>query len=145
MAKSKKKRKEKEEADDLDIQDFSLPILDDEEEDFWEGLEGDLAAGQKKAVELLVNPRGLAKYTLTELSGGEVKALATLKAISELIPDPILINFIRNYVIFKRAHKRKGVKELIAIAGGRAWRILQNISLSRIKRRQETFEGEGEW
>ncbi len=143
MAKSKKKRKEKE-ADDLDIQDFSLPILDDEEEDFWEGLEGDLVAGQKKAVELLVNPRGLAKYTLTELSGGEVKALATLKAISELIPDPILINFIRNYVIFKRAHKRKGVKELIAIAGGRAWRILQNISLSRMRKVHTTSESD-EW
>ncbi len=142
MAKSKKKRKEKEEADDLDIQDFSLPVLDDEEEDFWEGLEGDLAAGQKKAVELLVNPRGLAKYTLTELSGGEVKALATLKAISELIPDPILVNFIKNYVVLKRAHKRKGVKELIAIAGGRAWRILQNINLSRLRRVHETTEEE---
>ncbi len=144
MAKKKKKSKEKEELEDLDLQDFSLPSLDDEDEDFWEGLEGDLTAAQKKAVELLVNPKGLAKYTLTELSGSEVKALATLKAISELIPDPVLINFIRNYVIFKRAHKRKGVKELIAIAGGRAWRILQNINLSRLRRVHETSETE-EW
>jgi len=138
-------RKKKEETENLDIsvEDFNI-FNDAEEGDFWEGLEGDLTAGQKKAIELLVNPRGLAKYTLTELSSGEVKSLATLKAISELIPDPILVNFIRNYVIFKRAHKRKGVKELIAIAGGRAWRILQNINLSRLRRVHETTETE-EW
>lgn len=138
----KKKKKEIEDMD-LPVEDFNV-FSDEEESDFWEGMEGDLTAGQKKAIELLVNPRGLARYTLTELSGGEVKALATLKAISELIPDPILVNFINNYVVFKRAHKRKGVKELIAIAGGRAWRILQNISLSRLRRVHETSENE-EW
>ncbi|NPA97989.1 MAG: hypothetical protein GXO43_01285, partial [Crenarchaeota archaeon] len=132
-----------EEIDDLAEMDLYTPSLE-EDDDFWEGMEGDLTAAQKKAVELLVNPRGLARYTLTELSSGEVKALATLKAISELIPDPILVNFIKNYVILKRAHKRKGVRELIAIAGGRAWRILQNISLSRMRKVHTTSEGE-EW
>ncbi len=141
--KSKKARKEEIEDLDISVEDFNI-FNDEEEGDFWEGLEGDLTAGQKKAIELLVNPRGLAKYTLTELSGGEIKALATLKAISELIPDPILVNFIKNYVVFRRAHKRKGVKELIAIAGGRAWRILQNINLSRLRRVHETTETE-EW
>jgi len=143
MARSKKKKKEEEEIDDLAEMDLYTPSLE-EDDDFWEGMEGDLTAAQKKAVELLVNPRGLARYTLTELSSGEVKALATLKAISELIPDPILVNFIKNYVILKRAHKRKGVRELIAIAGGRAWRILQNISLSRMRKVHTTSEGE-EW
>ena len=141
MARFKKKKKE--EIDDLAEMDLYTPSLE-EDDDFWEGMEGDLTAAQKKAVELLVNPRGLARYTLTELSSGEVKALATLKAISELIPDPILVNFIKNYVILKRAHKRKGVRELIAIAGGRAWRILQNISLSRMRKVHTTSEGE-EW
>ena len=138
-----KKRKKEKEPIDLSLGEMDdLPYEEEEEEDFWEGMEGDLTAAQKKAVELIVNPRGLAKYTLTDLSGGEIRALATLKAISELIPDPILVNFIRNYVVFKRAHKRKGVKELIAIAGGRAWKILQNISLSRLRRIHETTESE---
>jgi len=141
MAKKKTKKKEQD-IDDLPEMDFYTPEFEEEDDDFWEGMEGDLTAAQKKAVELLVNPRGLARFTLTELSGGEVKALATLSAISELIPDPILVNFIKKYVILKRAHKRKGVKELIAIAGGRAWRILQNINLSRLRRVHETSETE---
>ena len=143
MAKKKNKKKEQD-IDDLPEMDFHTFDFEEEDDDFWEGMEGDLTAGQKKAIELLVNPKGLAKYTLTELSGGEVRALATLSAISELIPDPILVKFIKKYVIFKRAYKRKGVRELIAIAGGRAWRILQNINLSRLKRVHETSESE-EW
>lgn len=114
------------------------------EDDFWEGMEGDLVAGQKKAIELLVRPKGPAKYTLSELSGAEVKALSILKAVSELIPDPILVNFIDNYVVMKRSHKRKGAKEIIAIAGGRAWKILQNISLSRMRKVHTTSESD-EW
>ena len=139
----RKRKKEKEPIDLSEPEMDDLPY-EEEEEDFWEGLESDITAAQKKAVEMLVNPRGLAKYTLTDLSGGEIKALATLKAISEIIPDPILVNFIRNYVILKRSKRRKGVSELIAIVGGRAWRILQNISLSRLRRVHETSEGE-EW
>ncbi len=133
---AKKKREEREPDDILEEPVF----LDDEgdEDDFWEGLGDDIVAGQKKAIELLARPRGITKYTLSDLSGGEIRALATLKAIAEIIPDPILIHFIRNYVILKRSHGRKGVKELIAIAGGRAWRILQNVSLSRLRRVRET-------
>jgi len=124
--------------------DRDLLSLYDEDDGFWEGLEGDITAAQKKAVELIAIPRGRALYTLTELSSGEVKALASLKTLGELIPDPILVGFVRNYALMKRAAKRKGVKELIAIVGGRAWRILQNINLSRLRRVHETSET-GEW
>ncbi|MEM4847005.1 MAG: hypothetical protein QW794_04525 [Thermosphaera sp.] len=134
---AKKKREER--SDEILEEE---PFLDDEEDDegFWEGIGDDITAAQKKAIELLARPRGITKYTLTDLSGGEVRALSMLKAIAEVIPDPILVNFIRNYVVLKRSQARKGVKELIAVAGGRAWRILQNVSLSRLRRIHETEE-----
>ena len=58
-------------------------------------------------------------------------------ALAKAIPDPFLLNFIKYYLLTKRAVKRQGVKELIAIAGGRAWKILQNIQLSRLRRIHE--------
>ncbi|MEM3937345.1 MAG: hypothetical protein QW373_01990 [Desulfurococcaceae archaeon] len=130
-----KKKREEEEPDDILGVDFEPE--EDEDEEFWEGLGDDITAAQKKAIELLARPRGMTKYTLSDLSSGEVKALSMLKALAEVIPDPILINYIRNYVVLKRSQARKGVKELIAVAGGRAWRILQNVSLSRLRRIHE--------
>ncbi|GEM_PF-1961503 len=145
MAKKKRKRKEED-------KDLHEPILyddpfeeEDEETEFWEGLEGDIVAAQKKAVELFATPRGMAKFTLTDFgSGGEAKTIAMLKSIAEIVPDPVLRKFVDNYVVMKRAIHRRGVKDIIAVVGGRAWRILQNINLSRIRKVQETKETE-EW
>jgi len=144
MSKPKKRKQDAgENVDDFDTR-LEHYLDEDETEDFWESLEGDIAGAQKKAVELLVNPKGIAKYTLSDLTNSEIRSLATLKAISELIPDPILVNFIRNYVVMKRSRNRRGVKELIAIVGGRAWRILQSVSLSRLRKVQEYSETGGE-
>ena len=122
-----KKRREKEiQLDPLD------DILDDELD--FDELEGDIDASRKVAVKYFINPKGRALFTLSELSSGEAKTLALLKTIADTIPDPILIRYVRNYVLMKRAIRRKGVKDIIAIVGGKAWRLLQNISLTRQRR-----------
>lgn len=113
-----------------------LPELldDDDLEDFWEGMESDISAAQKKAIEILAKPKGRALLTLSDLSDGEIKAIAVLRAIAESIPDPFLISFVENYLALKRSRKREGVKEIVSIVGGRAWKLLQNIHLPRIRR-----------
>jgi len=113
--------------------DFDIEI--DEDFDFKE--DKDLFGAQRIAVKMLAMPKGKAIITLSELSDREIRTLAMLKTIADTIPDPTLKRFIYNYLILKRAKKRSGVKEILSIVAGKAWRILQNVQLSRIRKVEE--------
>ncbi len=78
-------------------------------------------------------PRGRAKVTLCDLSGGEIRAIAALRAIASIIPDPVMLAYVDNYLVLKRSQKRQGVKEILAIVGARGLRVLQAIRLGRTR------------
>jgi hypothetical protein len=126
-------KKPKHEAAEEDPLVFDVDI--DEEFDFGE--DKDLFGAQRIAVKMLTMPRGKAVITLSELSEKEIRTIAMLKTIADTIPDPTLKRFIYNYLLLKRAKKRHGVKEVLSIVAGKAWRILQNVQLSRIRKVEE--------
>jgi hypothetical protein len=104
------------------------------EEDFdWESIEDEITGAHKAAIQLLANPKGRAKLTLTDLSSNEVKAIAALRAVTTMVPDPVMLSFIDNYLVLKRSQKRQGVKEILAIVGAKGLRVLQAIRLGRTK------------
>jgi hypothetical protein len=126
-------RRRRERVEEEDPLDFDIEI--DEDFDFEE--DKDLFGAQRIAVKMLAMPKGKAVITLSELSDKEIRTLAMLKTIADTIPDPTLKRFIYNYLILKRAKKRSGVKEILSIVAGKAWRILQNVQLSRVKKVEE--------
>ena len=118
---AKKKRK-----DDVDPLSF--------EEDFdWESMDDEITGAHKAAIQLLASPRGRAKLTLSDLSGSEVRAIATLRAIASMVPDPVMLSFVDNYLVLKRSQRRQGVKEILAIVGAKGFRVLQAIRLGRTR------------
>ncbi|MEB2836108.1 MAG: hypothetical protein GSR80_000124 [Desulfurococcales archaeon] len=107
------------------------------EEDFeWEGFEDEITGAHKAAIQLLAAPKGRAKLTLSDLRGGEIRAIAALRAIASMVPDPVMLSFVDNYLILKRSQKRQGVKEILAIVGAKGLRILQAVNLRRTKTRE---------
>lgn len=111
-----------------------------EEEFDWEGLEDEITGAHKAAIQLLASPKGRAKLTLSDLSGGEIRAIAALRAIAAMIPDPVMLAFVDNYLVLKRSQKRQGVKEILAIVGAKGLRILQAVRLGRTRTvREEEF------
>ena len=107
------------------------------EEDFdWEAFEDEVTGAHKAAIQLLASPKGRAKLTLSDLSGGEIRAIAALRAIAAMIPDPVMLSFVDNYLILKRSQKRMGVKEILSIVGAKGLRVLQAINLRRTKTRE---------
>ncbi|BAA79712.2 hypothetical protein APE_0735.1 [Aeropyrum pernix ovoid virus 1] len=120
----------------------ALPLVDPFEEDIdWEAAAEDEVTGAHKiAIQLLAAPKGRAKLTLSDLSGGEVRAIATLRSIAQVIPDPVMLAYIDNYLLLKRSQKRQGVKEILAIVGAKGLRVLQAIRLGRTRTvREEEF------
>ena len=104
------------------------------EEDFdWDSFEDEVTGAHKAAIQLLAAPKGRAKLTLSDLSSGEVRAIAALRAIAAMIPDPVMLAFVDNYLVLKRSQKRQGVKEILAIVGARGLRVLQAINLRRTR------------
>ena len=53
-----------------------------------------------------------------------------------MIPDPVMLAFVDNYLVLKRSQKRQGVKEILAIVGAKGLRVLQAINLRRTKTRE---------
>jgi len=125
-------RRRRERVEEEDPFDFDIEI----DEDYFEE-DRDLFGAQRMAVKMLAMPKGKAVITLSELSDKEIRTLAMLKTIADTIPDPTLKRFIYNYLILKRARKRGGVKEILSIVAGKAWRILQNVQLSRVRKVEE--------
>ena len=110
-------------------------------EDLEEEKSDDLMYAQRLSVKSFIYPRGLAAYTLSDLTDSEVKTLAQLSALADHFEDDVLKSYIRKYLLLKRSRRRLGVKEIISVVGGRAWRLLQNITLPRIKREKVSEEG----
>ena len=50
-----------------------------------------------------------------------------------MVPDPVMLSFVDNYLVLKRSQKRQGVKEILAIVGAKGLRVLQAIRLGRTK------------
>ncbi len=104
------------------------------EEDFeWEAFEDEVTGAHKAAIQLLASPKGRAKLTLSDLSSGEIRAIAALRALASMIPDPVMLAYVDNYLILKRSQKRQGVKEILAIVGAKGLRVLQAIRLGRTR------------
>ncbi len=104
------------------------------EEDFdWDAIEDEITGAHKAAIQLLASPKGRAKLTLSDLSSSEVRAIATLRAIASMVPDPVMLSFVDNYLVLKRSQKRQGVKEILAIVGAKGLRVLQAIRLGRTR------------
>lgn len=116
--------------------------MDDELEDIFDDVDKgeDLMYSQRLSVKSLIFPKGLAKFTLSDLTDTEIKSLAQLSALADHFEDEVLKSYIRNFLLLKRSRRRLGVKEIISIAGGRAWKLLQNIQLPRIKREKVSSE-----
>ncbi len=125
--------------DNVMLDDFDLGIDLDFDEDFDLG-EGDPFKAQLLATSVLLNPRGKAVFTLSELSGKEQKIFAMLKTLADVMPDPIIKAYLYNYALMKHSGRRRRVKELLAVVGGKAWRLLQNINLGRVRKVQEESE-----
>ncbi|MCE4603298.1 MAG: hypothetical protein F7B18_08965 [Desulfurococcales archaeon] len=107
------------------------------EEDFdWDSIEDEITGAHKAAIQLLAAPKGRAKLTLSDLSSGEIRAIAALRAIASMVPDPVMLSFVDNYLVLKRSQKRQGVKEILAIVGAKGLRILQAINLRRTRTRE---------
>jgi len=107
------------------------------EDDFdWSVGEDEITGAHRLAIQLLASPKGRAKLTLSDLKGGEIRAIAALRAIASMVPDPVMINFVDNYLILKRSQKRLGVKEILAIVGSKGLRVLQAINLRRTRTRE---------
>ena len=114
-------------------EEHPIDPLDFEEEFDWEGIEDEITGAHKAAIQLLAAPKGRAKLTLSDLSGGEIRAIAALRAIASMVPDPVMLSFVDNYLVLKRSQKRQGVKEILAIVGARGLRVLQAIRLGRTR------------
>ena len=120
------KRKKAEYVDPLGFEDeFDFDTFEDE-----------VTGAYKLAIQLLASPKGRAKLTLSDLKGGELKAIAALRAIASMVPDPVMLTFVDNYLILKRSQKRQGVKEILAIVGAKGLRVLQSINLRKTKQRE---------
>ena len=131
---AKKRRVVEEEPEEFEDEDIDF------DEEFGVG-EEDILAAQKIAVKALIAPSKKALYTLSDLSDREVKVLAQLETLAAIIPDPYIKIYVRKYLLLKRSRKRLGVHEIISIVGGRAWKLLQQIHLPRVRReRYEEME-----
>ncbi|MCE4608831.1 MAG: hypothetical protein F7C36_00405 [Desulfurococcales archaeon] len=112
----------------LDVDPLGL-----EEEFDWETFEDEITGAHKVAIKLLAEPRGRAKLTLSDLSPGEIRTISALRAIASMVPDPVMLSFVDNYLILKRSKRRHGVKEILAIVGAKGLRVLQAIRVGRTR------------
>jgi len=87
---------------------------------------------QLKAIQEFVKPSN--PLTLSDLGDSEIKILTFMKTLGDVVPDSIVTSFVYNYLQLKRSRRRLGSKEIIGVAGGKAWRLLQNITLGKIRR-----------
>ena len=73
-------------------------------------------------VERLVEPHGLARYTLSDLKDGEIRSIAMLLSIDELLREQlgwdkpsVLRTMTEHLLILRASRRRRRLKEIISV------------------------------
>ncbi|ALL00135.1 hypothetical protein Pyrde_0085 [Pyrodictium delaneyi] len=92
-------------------------------------------------VERLVEPEGLAKYTLSDLKDGEIRSIAMLLAVDEMLRQhmgwqqpTILRSMTENLLILRASRRRRRLKEIISVMRAARGQAQTPIMMKPVKR-----------
>jgi len=92
-------------------------------------------------VEKLVEPDGMAKYTLSDLRDGEIRSIAMLLSIDELLRDSlgwdrpsVLRTMTEHLLVLRASRRRRRLKEIISVMRAARGQAQTPIMMKPVKR-----------